>query len=225
MPTSFQIEHTIKQLREYRKKYLRKKFAEIDESATRIMVNSFLCEVLGYQELVDIKTEYRIRDTYADYVIQMGRKQNFVVEVKAMKQDLKQQHIKQSVDYAVNEGIEWVLLTNGRQVQVYRVIFAKPVRHELFFNLDLTDLKEIKKAGEAIVYLNKKSMQKNYLDKLWQRQSEISPERLAKIIQKEAFIKLLRKELKKLTKLHYTNEEVQEATLKLIKKSIEKTTP
>ena len=221
MPTNFQIQETTKKLREYRKRYLRKEFAEIDESATRIMINSFLCDVLGYEELVDIKTEYRIRDTYADYVIQTARKKNFIVEVKAMQLDLNQRHIRQSMEYAVNEGIDWVLLTNGRQVQVYKVVFAKPVRHELFFDFDLTDLKQITKAGESLAYLGKKSILRDELDQLWRRQAEISPERLARVIMQETFVKLLRREMKKLTKLHYTEEELQTALRRLIAKEIE----
>ena len=220
MPTNLQIQHTIKCLRQYRKKYLKKEFADIDESATRIMVNSFLCDVLGYRELVDIKTEYRIRDTYADYVIQTDRKKNMIVEVKAMQLDLNQRHIRQSVEYAVNEGIDWVLLTNGRQIQVYKVIFGKPVRHELFFDFDLTDIKQLNKAGQSIVYLSKKSILKNELDQLWTRQAEISPEKLAKVVQQDSFIKILSREMKKQTKIRYTDEELQEALHKLIIKEI-----
>ena len=221
MPTNFQVQQTTKQLREYRKRYLRKEFADIDESATRIMINSFLCDVLGYEELVDIKTEYRIRDTYADYVVQTARKKNFIVEVKAMQLDLNQRHIRQSMEYAVNEGIDWVLLTNGRQVQVYKVVFAKPVRHELFFDFDLTDLKQITKAGESLTYLSKKSILRDELDQLWRRQAEISPEKLARVVMQETFIKLLRREMKKLTKLHYTAEELETALRRLIAKEIE----
>lgn len=221
MPTAFQVQSTVKKLRDYRKKYLRKEFAEIDESATRIMVNSFLCDVLGYQELVDIKTEYRIRDTYADYVIQTARKKNFIVEVKAMQLDLNQRHIRQSMEYAVNEGIDWVVLTNGRQVQVYKVIFAKPVRHELFFNFDLSDLKQINKVGESLAYLSKKSIQKDELNQLWRRQAEISPERIARVIVQEPCVKALRSEMKKLTKIHYTIEELKQSLRKLIAKEIE----
>ena len=220
MPTTLHIQYTIKQLREYRKKYLRKEFSDIDESATRIMVNSFLCDVLGYRELVDIKTEYRIRDTYADYVIQTERKKNFIVEVKSMQVDLNQRHIRQSVEYAVNEGVDWVILTNGRQLQLYKIIFAKPIRHELFFDFDLTDLKQMKQIGQSIVYLSKKSILKNELEQLWRRQAELSPEKLAKVIKQEAFIKLLRREMKKLTKLHYNNEELTEALHQLISQEV-----
>ena len=216
MPTTFQTQYVIKQLRAYRRRYLKKEFADIDESATRIMINFFLCDVLGYEELVDIKTEFRIRETYADYVIQTDRKKNFIVEVKAMQVDLNKRFVRQSVEYAVNEGVDWVILTNGRQLQLYKIIFAKPIRYEVFFDLDLTDLKQINQNGKSIVYLSKKSVKKNELEDLWRRQAEISPEKLAKILKQEAFIKLLRKEMKKLTKLHYSDEELQEALHKLI---------
>ena len=221
MPTTFQTQSIIKKLRDYRKRYLSKEFAEIDESATRIMINSFLCDVLGYEELVDIKTEYRIRDTYADYVIQTARKKNFIVEVKAMQLDLNQRHIRQSMEYAVNEGIDWVLLTNGRQVQVYKVIFAKPVRHELFFDFDLSDLKQITKAGESLAYLSKKSIVKDELNQLWHRQAEISPERIAQVIVQDPCLKTLRWEMKKLTKLHYTIDELRDSLQKMITKEVE----
>ena len=218
MPTTFQTQYVTKQLRAYRRRYLKKEFADIDESATRIMINFFLCDVLGYEELVDIKTEFRIRETYADYVIQTDRKKNFIVEVKAMQVDLNKRFVRQSVEYAVNEGVDWVILTNGRQLQLYKIIFAKPIRYEVFFDLDLTDLKQINQNGKSIVYLSKKSVKKNELEDLWRRQAEISPEKLAKILKQEAFIKLLRKEMKKLTKLHYSDEELQEALHKLIPK-------
>ncbi|HZL25568.1 MAG TPA: hypothetical protein VFC39_03460, partial [Acidobacteriaceae bacterium] len=35
------------------------------------------------------------------------------------------------VDYAANQGVEWVLLTNGIMWRVYRVQFSKPIEHEL----------------------------------------------------------------------------------------------
>ena len=94
MPTMSQIARTEKDLREYRKKYLTKKQnLEVDESATRIMVNGFLTNVLGYIELDDIKTEYNIRGEYADYVIQLARKKHIVIEVKSIQIDLNDRHL------------------------------------------------------------------------------------------------------------------------------------
>ena len=48
------------------------------------MINSFLTDVLNYAELDDIKTEFSIKGTYADYVIQLDKKRQIVIEVKAI---------------------------------------------------------------------------------------------------------------------------------------------
>ena len=60
-------------LKKYSKKYLNANLNELDESGTRIMINTFLSDVLGYAPIEEIKTEYMIRGTYADYVVQMKR--------------------------------------------------------------------------------------------------------------------------------------------------------
>ena len=134
MATEHQRAQLEKQLREYRKKYLGKnKPTDMNESGTRISVNEFLQDVLGYAFGDEIKTEYAIKGEYADYVIQLKRKKHFVVEVKAMEIDLNERHLRQALAYASNEGIDWILLFNGRQVQLYRVIFGKPIRTHLVF--------------------------------------------------------------------------------------------
>ena len=57
-------------LKDYKKRYLVKAIPDLDESGTRIMINNFLSSILGYQELEEIKTEYMIKGTYADYIVQ-----------------------------------------------------------------------------------------------------------------------------------------------------------
>jgi len=70
MATEHQRAQLEKQLREYRKKYLGKnKPTDMNESGTRISVNEFLQDVLGYVFGDEIKTEYAIKGEYADYVI------------------------------------------------------------------------------------------------------------------------------------------------------------
>jgi hypothetical protein len=50
-------------LKSYRKQFLESKLKELDESGTRLMINSFLSDVLGYKQIEEIKTEYMIRGT------------------------------------------------------------------------------------------------------------------------------------------------------------------
>lgn len=52
-------------LKEYHRRYLKKTNTDLDESGTRLMINSFLTDVLGFAPIEEVKTEYMIRGTYA----------------------------------------------------------------------------------------------------------------------------------------------------------------
>ena len=106
MPTATQIKSLEKKLKEYKRRFLAKRNNELDEASTRIMINYFLMDVLGYTEFEEIKTEHRVSGEYADYVIQLGRKKHFIIEVKSVSLDLSDKHLRQAVNYAANEGID-----------------------------------------------------------------------------------------------------------------------
>lgn len=212
-----QIARTEKDLREYRKKYLTKKQnLEVDESATRIMVNGFLTNVLGYIELDDIKTEYNIRGEYADYVIQLARKKHIVIEVKSIQIDLNDRHLRQSLSYAANEGIDWIMLFNGKQIKLYRVLFGKPISYYAVFDYDLADLTSIKKAAAEIAVLAKKCVQKGELDDYWKRFDALTPASVVKAIYTEDVIKAIRLRLKKTAGITFAQEDVAEAVQGLL---------
>lgn len=50
-------------LKYYNKQFLKKANPDLDESGTRLMINSFLTDVLGYAPIEEVKTEYMIRGT------------------------------------------------------------------------------------------------------------------------------------------------------------------
>jgi len=62
------------------------------------------------------------------------------IEVQAIGLELKDLHAKQAVDYAANQGVEWVALTNGHLWKVFRVIFAKLIDNELVLDIDVLAL-------------------------------------------------------------------------------------
>lgn len=221
MATTSQIKQTESKLREYRRKYLQKKFQELDESATRLMVNSLLKDVLGYSELDEIKTEYEIKGAYADYVIQLNRKKWFVVEVKAISIDLNEKHLRQSQGYAANEGIDWAILSNGRQIELYRVIFSKPINVIKLFSFDLSDAKQLDDAAKVIIFLTKKSVIKNELDTYWKRSSALSNISLAKALYSEDVAKIIRRHLKKESGITFTTEDILTALQPVINNSQE----
>ncbi len=217
MATVHQINQLEKALREYRKKYLTKKQnLEVDESATRIMVNGFLTLVLGYLELDDIKTEYNIRGEYADYVIQLARKKHIVIEVKSIQIDLNDRHLRQSLSYAANEGIDWILLFNGKQIKLFRVLFGKPISYHAVFHYDLSDLTTMKQAANDIIYLTKKSVSKGELDTYWKRFDALTPASLTKAIYTEDVIRAVRLRLKKNCGINFDQQDVAIAVQELL---------
>lgn len=217
MATQHQVATLEKKLREYRKKYLTKKQnLELDESATRLMVNYFLTDVLGYVELDDIKTEYAIRGEYADYVIQLARKKHFVIEVKSIQIDLNDRHLRQSLSYAANEGIDWIILFNGKQIQLYRVLFGKPISFHKVGEFDLGDLTQIKSAAEHLVHLTKPSVKKNELEGYWKRHNALTTESLIKVMYSEDVIRSIRLKVKKLTGINFDQMEVLDSVYNLV---------
>jgi predicted type IV restriction endonuclease len=63
----------------------------------------------------------------------------FLVEVKAVGLALKDNFVKQAIDYAANQGADWVVLTNGVIWRIYKVSFAKPIAHELVVEFNLLE--------------------------------------------------------------------------------------
>jgi len=221
MATENQLKVLREQLKTYKRKYLRKEFSSLNEADTRIMTNNFLTEILGYQELEEIKTEYRIKGEYADYVIQLKRKKHFVVEVKSIELDVNEKHLRQSLAYAANEGIDWILLLNGREIQLFKVNFAKPITTTLIFKLNLMDADDLKKAPDLIWNLTKKAVEKGELEIFWKRTNALEETNLAKVLYSEEIVKRLRNDLKEQSGIYFQVEDVASSLLHLITNEVE----
>jgi hypothetical protein len=220
MVTEKQLADLREKLKTYKRKYLRKEFGKVDESGTRIMINSFLTDVLGYKELEEIKTEFRIRGEYADYVVQLKRKKHFVIEVKSIQLDLSDKHLRQSLNYAANEGIDWILLLNGRQLELYRVNFGKPISSTLIYTIDFLDNDSFKKCPEQLSYLTKRSVERGDLEEFWKRTSALQPEKLVKLLYSEEIVKRIRNDLKTETGIYFQLDDVAESLYEIITQKI-----
>ena len=212
-------------LKEYRKKFLVGKSAELDESATRLMINSFLSDVLGFVSIDQIKTEYMIRGTYADYVVQIKGKRYFIVEVKAMSIALSEKHLRQVINYSANEGIDWALLTNGRQFQLYRVLFNKPIESCEVFSLDLSDESQLKKAVGDFQYMTKYLLPKRGLDHLWNRFLALDISNLSKLLYSSKIIGYLKRQLKKTYKTKFSDNDIISAITKVVVDEVKHVNP
>ena len=116
------------------------KARDVNESDTVIIVTDMLSDVFGYDKYSEITSEYVIRGTYVDLAIKLDGHLQMLIEVKAIGSDLKDAHVRQAVDYGANQGVDWILLTNGVTWQVYKVNFGKPVDQELILEIDFLGL-------------------------------------------------------------------------------------
>ena len=207
-------------IKDYKKKFLDKPLGELDESGTRLLINHFLTEMLGYETLSEVKTEYMIKGTYADYVIQIGGKRHFLVEVKALSLNLSANHLRQSINYGANEGIDFVLLTNGKVFELYKVLFEKPISQELIFSLDFSELSNLKVIADQLQYLHKDAVLKKGLDVLWDRHSALSPKNLSKLLFSTEVVKFLQKELKKKYSIKFDEVVIENAVKKIAMESV-----
>lgn len=208
MLTKSKQRQLIASLKKYHKQYLTKLNPELDESGTRIMINSFLTEVLGFVPIEEVKTEYMIRGTYADYVVQLKGIRHFLVEVKALGIELSEKHLRQAVNYGANEGIEWAVLTNGKQFDFYKIFFNKPIEERKIFSIDLSDISKFKYNAELLQYMHKISITNKGLETLWNKCVALDPRTVAGLLQNKPVVNFIKGALRKKYKNKFTDEEV-----------------
>src|SRR5688572_15350258 len=140
------------------------KARDINESDTSLIVTDMLADIFGYDKYGELTRELCIRGTFCDLATKLEGKFQSIIEVKAIGLDLKDAHVKQAVDYAANQGIEWVVLTNGPIWRVFRVIFGKPIDAELVLDIDLLQLNHKRSQDiDSLYLLTRESMLKSGL--------------------------------------------------------------
>lgn len=176
------------------------KARDVTEADTVTIIKDMLSEVFGYDKYSEITSELAIRGTYCDLAIKLDGKISLLIEAKAIGIDLKEQHIKQAVDYAANLGIDWVVLTNGIIWNVYHVIFSKPIEKELVVSFDSTQLKaRLEKDLEVIYLLCKEGWQKSALTDFKSQQEALSRYTIGALLQSDTLIDVLRRELRRMS--------------------------
>jgi len=208
-------------LKSYKKTFLHEKLEELDESGTRLMVNSFLTDVLGFTSIEEVKTEYMIRGTYADYVIQTKGVRHFLVEVKSFSLALSDKHLRQAVNYGANEGIEWALLSNGKQFDFYRILFQKPIDSKLVFSLNLCDIDNLRNCIDIIQFIHKDSIIKKGLDKLWQKTLALDPKNISGLLYAKPVMNFIRRTLNRKYRNKFTDGEIQKSINRIIHEEIQ----
>ena len=94
-----------------------------------------LSDIFGYDKYNEVTSEYAIRGTFCDIAIQIDSEVKFLIEVKAVGQELKETHINQAVAYGAKEGIEWIILTTGHNWKIFRLSTKMQSNIRYYLNL------------------------------------------------------------------------------------------
>ncbi len=186
------------------------KTRDVNESDTVVIVTDVLEHIFGYDKYTEISSERAIRGTYCDLAIKIDGDLQFLMEVKAIGLELKSQHIKQAVDYAANEGIEWVGLTNGVDWKMYKVSFGKPINFETVIEFNLLNL-SIKEQSdiEMLGLLAKESWQKARLEQYFSVKQILNRFTIGALLMTNPIIDVIRRELRRLSPdIKATEEEI-----------------
>lgn len=196
------------------------KSRDVNESDTVIIITDMLSEVFGYDKYSEITSEFTVRSTYCDLAIKIDGKLAFLLEVKAIGLELKDSFVKQAVDYAANQGIDFVVLTNGVLWKIYKISFTKPIDQELVFEFDFLNLSHKSSDDiEKLSLLSKEGWLKSFLYDYHSQKQALSKFFLGALILSDPITDVIRRELRKISPdVKVTSEQIQEVIFKEVLK-------
>jgi hypothetical protein len=181
---------------------------DANEGDTRMLVNRMLTDVLGYDEFAELTTEYQVKGEFADYGIRIDRDLVAFVEVKRVATKLGAKHLRQAEMYAVNEGVEWIILTNGAEWRAYHVSAGLPVEIDLALEVSLVGDETLAQKSGQLFYLSRESLKRRQIDELWKARRATAPKSLASVLLSPAVTEAVRKELRRETGQKVDAEEI-----------------
>lgn len=183
---------------------------DVSEADTVTVVKDLLSDLFGFDKYLEVTSEHAIRGTYCDLAIRVEGKLRLLLEVKAIGLSLTDKHVKQAVDYAANQGLDYVVLTNGSRWLFYNVLFRKPIEAKLLDEFDLLAVSPRSSADlEKIYLLTREGMLKGALKEYSERKVATSKYVMAAILlHDEDVLSVIRREIRKLTDIMVPTETI-----------------
>lgn len=176
------------------------KARDVGETDTVTIVKDMLAEVFGYDKYSELTSEFAIRGTYCDLAIKLDGTLATLIEIKAIGSELKEAYVKQAVDYAANQGVNWVLLTNGIRWCVYHVFFTRPIAQELVVDIDFSTANPKSEADLEMLYLwCKEGWQRSALGDFHTQKQALSRFFLGAMVTSDTVLEVVRRELRRVS--------------------------
>lgn len=201
-------------LKKFQPILIKARSADINESDTVTIIADMLSDIFGYDKYSEITSEFSIKKTFCDLAIIIDGKTSLLIECKAIGLTLKDDYIRQATNYSADSGIEWVVLTNGIDWKIYKVIFSKPIEKELVYEFDITKLSHKRENDlEILYYLCREALTskaKNSLEELHTQKQFLNKFVIGQLITTDSVLDSIRKKIKKLScDIKINNEELK----------------
>lgn len=189
-----------KQVKPYQRYLQKAKDGDINEDDTVAIVADILSDVFGFEKYSEVTREFAIKGTYCDLAIEMRGGIEYLVEVKAVGLTLKENHLRQAVNYGANHGVEWIVLTNGVNWEVYRVRFERPIGADLVSSFNFLELNPRKQEDQAKLFIMcKEGLSRGEMKRLHEYVRSVNKFRIGAVILSEKVLALITRELKKVS--------------------------
>ena len=175
------------------------KAADVGESDTVTLVTDILAEVFGYDKFKEVTSEFAIKTTYCDLATRVDDKLQTLIEVKAIAHVLKDSHVTQAVNYAANQGVKWVVLTNGQHWRAYSVTCKGQIAQDLVVDIDFLSLDHKSEDNLALLYLLcKEGWAKSAIDDYQTQRAALNRYVIASTLLSDKMLDKIRPELRRI---------------------------
>ena len=204
-------ERLAKEIGRYQKVLQTAKDKDVNESDTVTIITDMLAGIFGFDKYTEITSEQAIRGTYCDVAVKLDGKIKYLIEVKAIGLNLKQNHLRQAIGYGANHGIPWVVLTNGIDWQIYKIKFERPIGYDLVCALDLSTINPRKQEDQGKVFLLcKEGIAKAAIEEFHEHVQSVNRFIIGAIILSKPVLSLIRRELRRISSgIKVTEDEIE----------------
>ncbi len=171
---------------------------DANEGDTRLLITDFLSEGLGYNKYDEVTTEYRTKNDAVDYGLKVGDEVFALVEAKRCGQDISARNLRPARLSAAAEGVQWLVLTNGRAWQVYHAETAED-SPMLILEVDLLGEAEPKTKVDALFHLSRAAVANGRLNTLLEWRRALAGAPLAEVVQSPTVVEAIRSEVRRRT--------------------------
>jgi len=172
---------------------------DVNETDTVTIIKDFFSDCFGYDKYSELTSEFVVKSTYCDLAVRIDNKVKLLVEIKAPGVELKENQIKQAVDYSANSGVEWVVLTNAVDWKLFKIEFKQPIETKLVLEFSILKFNPKNENAHQIMYVfSKEGLSKSSLLECYDKTRATSKYLIGAILVSDSVLSVIKKEIKKI---------------------------